>query len=74
MLWPFLRRSAWAVTIKAVRGTVATKGTLTIKGRSFPLTGGGGVRSPYHRLTLQGDQFPLRASFTCLVVDRGPEL
>ena len=54
ILRPFLRRSARALTFKAVRGTVAIEGIFDIRFPSFPLTGGGG---PF---PLWGHRFPLR--------------
>ena len=60
---PFFRRSVWATTMKAVRGTVATKGIFDQGPRflgPFPLRG--------HRFPLRGDPFPLRASFNSLSV------
>ena len=55
IFWPFLKSSARALTIKAVRGTVAIKGicgnslgschgeSVPLTGPSVPLTGGGSV-------------------------------
>ena len=56
---PFVRRSARAPTIKAVRGTVANQGIFNIKRA---------LGSCY------GDLFPLQASFYCLIVGLGPGL
>ena len=74
----FLRSSARAPTIEAVRGTVASKGVFDnqSKGSSVPLAGGGGGSFPLqgHLFPLRRDPFPLRASFNCLIVRRGAGL
>ena len=57
VFWPFLRSSARAPTIKAVRGTVAMKGVLD----NYPFP------SQSHRFP----SVPLVASFNCSIVGRG---
>ena len=72
MVWPFLRSSARALTIKAVRGTVAIKDIFgNEKGSQFLLRGGL-FTLQRHRFPLRGDPFPLRASFNCLIVGLRP--
>ena len=57
-LWPFLRSTARAPTIKVVRGTIAL----------------GGIFDNYkgHRFFLGGGSVPLTGLFNCLIVGRGP--
>ena len=66
-----------APTIKAERGTVASKACSTTKrglGPPVPLTGGSvplmGPSVPL--IPYGGDPFPLRTSSNCLIVGRGP--
>ena len=74
MFWSFLRSPARAPTVKAVRGTFATKGIFSnLKGPRFLLLGGHfPLTGPSVLLT--GDPFPYGPCFNCLIVGLGPGL
>ena len=62
IFWPFLRRTARALTIKAVRGTVAIGGIL--RGKGAVRSPYGGVRSPYRAIgSLMRGSVPLAGLF-----------